>query len=869
MPTPTAPDPVEISGPTLGALAADWIEAHCTVPDGFDKGRPFLLQGWQLECTANHYRVKPAATFGQLAPAFRYRRSQVIAPQKALALDTPIATPTGWTTMGSVRPGDLVFDERGEPTRVLSKSPIWMSDTYRVTFSDGASIVACGDHLWWVERRTPSATYVADRVTTAQLAKGLVDRHGARVYRVPNALPLILPDADLPIDPYVLGAWLGDGNHDDGRITGLDRAVFDRIGLAGYEVRQMKVAKRINVIGLRTQLRSAGVLRNKHIPAEYLRGSEKQRWALLQGLMDTDGHADQRQGKCEFTTVLPALRDGILELLRSLGVKPVVYEGVARLNGRATGPKWRVFFAARSDMPVFHLERKQSRLKPPGRSHAQYQHRRIVSVERIDTVPTQCLTVEAQSHVFLAGREMIPTCNTGKGPAGAAWIAFEGLGPAVFAGWALGGETYRCVEQGCDCDFEYEYEPGEPMGRRWPTPLIQLTATAEDQTDNVFRPLQAMMRTGALAEQARVGEEFIRLPNDGRIDVVTSSATSRLGQPVTFVLQDETGLWTKSNRMVTVADTQRRGLAGMGGRSIETTNAYDPSENSQAQLTQESRAQDIYRFFRQPPRNLSYKNKAERARIHRFVYRGSPWVDLDAIEAEAAELLERDPAQAERFFGNRIVYGHGSWLTDGLWERTAKPRFVEPGTAVCGGFDGSDVDDWTALRLETADGHRFTPTYGPDNRPTIWDPAEWGGQIPRPEIHAAMDEIAHRYRLVRVYCDPPGYQSEIEDWALKHGRTVFIEWATYRIAQMHDALERSVTDLTSGRSTHDACPITAMHVANARKLARPGQRYILGKPAQHQKIDAAMADVLAHEAAADARSAGAFHQTDRRVIVMR
>lgn len=844
-----AADEFVVDFPTLGFLAADWIAAHCLVPDGFTKGAPFVMYDWQLWCCVNHYRVKPGAKVGQLAPAFHYRRSQIVAPQKALALDTPVPTPSGWSTMADLRVGDEVFDEAGRPTAVLSKSPVWHSDTYRVSFSDGASLVACKDHEWWVERRTPSGTYVPDRVRTEDLVGNLVDRHGARRFRVPNAKPLDLPDVDLPIDPYTLGAWLGDGNRDDGRLTGIDRPVFDRIAAAGYEVRQMKVAKRVNVIGLKSRLRSLGVLRNKHVPAAYLRASAAQRWALLQGLMDTDGYADARQGKCEFTTTLPALRDGVLELLRSLGVRPVCYDGEAALYGRVTGPKWRVSFAARSDMPVFGLDRKQARLKTPGRGHEQHGHRRIVAVERVETVPTQCLAVAAESHVFLAGRDMVPTCNTGKGPWSAAITLFEAAGPAVFDGWAEGGEVYDCSAEHDGCGFVYVYEPGEPMGTPWPSPLIQLLATSEDQVDNVYRPLQAMVKGGPLSGSMKVGEEFTRIGDEGRIDVVTSSATARLGNPITFAIQDETGLYTKANKMVRVAETQRRGAAGMGGRTLETTNCWDPAEDSVAQRTAESRAADIFRFHRVPPAGLSYRNKAERARIHRFVYRGSTHVDLDAIEAEAAEILEKDPAQAERFFGNRVVHGLGSWLPDGLWESREQVREVEPGTPVALGFDGSDSDDWTAIRLCTLDGYRFTPTYGPDARPTIWNPAEWGGTIPRAEVNAAVDELCARYRVVLAYCDQRDWQSEIGDWAAEFGEKVFVEWATYRVVQMFDALDRSVADLVSGRSTHDDCPITAAHVANARKLARPGQRYILGKPEQHQKIDVAMADVLAYEAA--------------------
>lgn len=192
-----------------------------------------------------------------------------------------------------------------------------------------------------------------------------------------------------------------------------------------------------------------------------------------------------------------------------------------------------------------------------------------------------------------------------------------------------------------------------------------------------------------------------------------------------------------------------------------------------------------------------------------------------------------------------------------------------PETEVCGGFDGSQTDDHTAIRLETVAGFQFTPRYGPDKRPTVWDPKQWGGQIPRAEVHAAWDEIADRFKLVRVYYDPPMWQTEGEDWARKYGDEVFHGWATYRPVPMHLALERFVSDLGTGVLTHDGCPITSEHVANARKLANKSDRYIIGKPAQHQKIDAAVTSVICHEAAADARTAGwSAIKPSRRMVVI-
>ncbi|HEY7429255.1 MAG TPA: hypothetical protein VH641_00825 [Streptosporangiaceae bacterium] len=446
----------------------------------------------------------------------------------------------------------------------------------------------------------------------------------------------------------------------------------------------------------------------------------------------------------------------------------------------------------------------------------------------------------------------------GKGPWSATIICNEAAGPAVFAGWAAGGEAYRCSDHGCGCGWVYEYEPGEPMGTPWPTPLIQLLATSEDQVDNVYRPLQAMIKAGPLASQMRVGEDFIRLPNEGRIDVVTSSALSRLGNPIVFALQDETGLYTAANKMRRVAETQRRGVAGMGGRSMETSNCWDPSEDSVAQSTFESARPDIFKFYRAPPAHLSYTDKRERRRIHRHVYAGSAHVDLDAIEAEAAELLERDPGQAERFFGNRVVAGLGTWMDLAKWEAREKPREVPDGSLVTLGFDGSDVDDWTGIRLEIPGVYQFTPVYGPDRLPCVWNPADFGGQVPRLEVDAAVREMYDRYEVVRGYFDPPYWETEIDTWAEELGDKRVIRWYTSRAGRMHPAAERLLTDVTKADSafTHDGCATTARHMGNARKAARPGGRYVLAKPADAQKIDLVPCSILAHEAAGDAIAAG-------------
>ena len=475
--------------------------------------------------------------------------------------------------------------------------------------------------------------------------------------------------------------------------------------------------------------------------------------------------------------------------------------------------------------------------------------------------------------------QIIDAQKTGKGPMAATFIAMHAVGPSEFFGWAEAGDVYDCGDDGnCGCGWSYHYMPGEPKGIRHPSPLIQITAISEDQTDNTYRPLQTMIRIGPLSETLRVRESFIRIVGDvggdqaDRIDVVTSAANSRLGQPITLALQDEVGLWTKSNGMINTAETQRRGAAGMGGRVIETTNAYDPAENSVAQRTHTSDAEDVFRFHDPPPPTLSWKNKRERRRILRHNYQHSPWVSIDSIEAEAMEIGEKDPAQAERFFGNRIVAASDSYFSMLDWAKITQARTVPDGAMISLGFDGSQYDDWTAIRARwlSDDGlHAFTPTFA-DGKPTWWDPADTDGEVPRAEVQAAIEELFERYDVVRMYADPELWQSEIDEWAAKYDgkKPRIIQWPTNRTKQMAAVLERLKVDISTGGLSHDDDAKVVEHMSNARRVRRPGG-VVVGKPAQHQKIDLAVADALAHEAACDARAAGLTTRRSRRMVVMR
>jgi hypothetical protein len=461
---------------------------------------------------------------------------------------------------------------------------------------------------------------------------------------------------------------------------------------------------------------------------------------------------------------------------------------------------------------------------------------------------------------------MVGPQKLGKDPMEAAHICIEGDGPALFAGWAQKGDGWSCKAMGCGCGWSYEYLPGEPMGMRWATPLIQVTAVSEDATQNTYQALVPMIQKGPLADRIpKTGEEFIRLPGGGRIDTVTSSAMSRLGQRVTFVSQGEAGLYTKTNGMARVADTQYRGLAGMGGRAAWHTNAWDPSEGSIAQREHEHPSPDVYIQFDRPPSGLSFTVKDERWRIYKAVYpedtrrEQGGHVDLDSIDAEARGMAEYDVAQAARFFGNQLVTGSGRAFDLAVWAARKVTHACTGKLTITLGFDGSKSGDHTALVATCLRcGHQWPLG--------IWDPEEHGGEIPRSVVDAVVDAAFAAHRVVRMYADPPYWSSELAAWQGRYGDKVVVDWYTGRSRAMGYAVRSYATALTDGSLSHDGSEVFARHIGNAQR--RPlNERDDKGvnlwtvqkeTPDSPRKIDAAVAAVLSWEARTDAISSGAL-----------
>lgn len=376
---------------------------------------------------------------------------------KALQLSMLVPTPTGWSSIGDLRTGDEVFDERGKPCRVVAKSPVWTDSAYEVEFADGTVITTHGEHEWnavdvYNRPKTPRPNRrpvpIADwrdhwvltkRVTTAYMAEWLRTRGGQLRWRIPTARPLELPTADLPIDPYLFGYWLGDGRTSCAEFT-VHRSDWpslqERIAAAGYhhgtprpDSRNPDVlavtastmpVRRGNppVDSLTARLRALGVLGNKHIPMVYLRASVEQRRELVRGLWDSDGY--RQAGGCdEITLSCRPLAEGVAELLRSLGLAVRVRESDSKINGRVVGRRWRI--AARFDFNPYQLERYD--WAPAGHQASRHTQRTIVDIRRVEDQPTQCIEVDSPSRLYLASESMVPTHNSALGALTTLWFA--------------------------------------------------------------------------------------------------------------------------------------------------------------------------------------------------------------------------------------------------------------------------------------------------------------------------------------------------------------------------------------------------------------------------------------------------------------
>lgn len=444
----------------------------------------------------------------------------------------------------------------------------------------------------------------------------------------------------------------------------------------------------------------------------------------------------------------------------------------------------------------------------------------------------------------------------GKSPRAGALMLAAFCGPVCFDGWDANGE---------------------PVGVPWgtgdrPAPWVQIAAVSEDQTENTYGALYALLTVNdhKAARDLRIDDGrtrlYLRDIPGAKLEPVTASMGSREGQPITDATIDESWLWTPRNGGVKLARTIRRNLAKMGGRSVETTNAPILGERSVAEQNDPDKpAPGVLHVANRPSEEPDPSWPDERLRIELSkVYGDASWVDLDRLIREM-----RDPKnpwdEVLRFWFNIRTIGVARAVDPRIWDMLERPRPVPAGTPIGMGLDGSEYHDATVLRGCTPWGYTFI--IGRWSRPA--GATEW--HVPRSEVHQAVAEAFGRYRVGRMLCDPPRWQDEIEKWTELYGEEVVIAFDTNQPTKMVPAVDRWLTAVRgSGYAikehgetigplllpySHDGDDFTTEQVKATRlrkvRLAEADDdrtRYMLEKDGRVGN-DATVADVLAYEAA--------------------
>jgi hypothetical protein len=478
----------------------------------------------------------------------------------------------------------------------------------------------------------------------------------------------------------------------------------------------------------------------------------------------------------------------------------------------------------------------------------------------------------------------------GKSPLLAALCIAEAIAPVVPDGW--------------DSD-------GEPVARPWISlgfkAKVEILGVSEDQANNTYEPILDMIREGPLVDEPGVEalEGFVNVPR-GKILPRTSAGTSREGFRPIFAVFDQTESWVASNGGKRLAATVRRNLTKTGGSSVETPNSFRPDFGSVAEdshkawvLQQEGKLKNrdgILFDHREAPADTDITDRESMLRGLRYAYgcsanapcaltergdhdgHGPGWVELPRILADFWD-PSVDPADGRMYFLNQITSASDAWVTQPEWQACAPPRdqperVVDAKEPITLGFDGSrsrsrgKADATALVGCTVSDGHVFLirAWEHPDNV------NEW--EVPTSEVDAEVRDAFKAYNVVGMYADPAKWESYVADWEALYGPKLKVKssvkhpiswWMTGgRSMLTHKALEQFHTSVVNGELTHNGSSVLTRHVLNARRKVR-GETVQIGKefPDSPNKIDAAVAAVLAWQARLDAVALGLGHTKAR------
>lgn len=481
----------------------------------------------------------------------------------------------------------------------------------------------------------------------------------------------------------------------------------------------------------------------------------------------------------------------------------------------------------------------------------------------------------------------------GKSPFLAAICCVEAMGPVLCDGW--------------DAD-------GQPVGIPWArrrTPLVQVTATTDDQTANTWTPLLEMLRGSGAEDEYGVEamDSFVTMRR-GKIEKRTSSATSVKGARAVMAVLDQTETWLPGNGGPKLAKTLRNNATKLGGVTIETPNAYTIGERSVAETTarfaelvaegkvKPEAARRLLYSHREAPLNTDISNRESLIEGLRIAYgdaSGDPrgclihepactpgWVDVERTADDFWE-PDNDPAEMCADFLNQINSASDAWLTmPELRAIEDSDKTISSHEPITLGFDGSEgrkigiADATVLIGYSITQKHLF--------KVGIWSqpdgPKGEGWQPPRLEIEQKIRETFDRFNVVGFYADPSaGWAQDVKTWEARYSKRLKAKISTnepirYPQRNVTATCENFAQLLSAIRQemvTYDGDPTMTAHFLNARKSPRQAG-YVLVKPADDQdysKIDATWGAMFAYKAGLDAVGKGASkpkrHRAPRRI----
>lgn len=456
-------------------------------------------------------------------------------------------------------------------------------------------------------------------------------------------------------------------------------------------------------------------------------------------------------------------------------------------------------------------------------------------------------------------------------------VLFESMGPSRFSHFSDGEDQYEMNGQ------VYTYKAGEPVGKGITVPVIRCLATEEGQAGNTYDNVYFNLTEGPLAEglpRDAAGLTRILLPGGGEIIPSTASNSSKDGGKETMVVFDETHLYT-TNELKRMYKTVRRNLAKRKIAepwSLETSTMYLPGEKSVAEETHDLaksikegkiKRQRLLFDHREANADIDLTDESQVMAGLKEAY--GPFAEVMDIERIVSEIYDprNDPQDSRRYYFNQPTSSQDAWISAPEWNACFANKEIGKKEEITLGFDGSrkrsrGVTDATALvGCRVSDGHLF--------QIRVWEhpdgPAGEGWEVPVVDVDYEVRKAHETYNVIGMFADPAKWESYIAQWESDFGKKYKvkssanhpIEWwmagsRSYLVVRAIEQFQNAVIDK---ELTHQGDLAMTRHVLNSRRrLGRSGLTIGKEHPDSKNKIDAAIAAVLAYQARLQALSKG-------------